>query len=78
MKLSELTIQEVILFVLIIVMLIIGYDHLVLRSKVGDLKWRYEATAIINNHEKLLTEVARILKLSTTPQIPEMQQEQKK
>ncbi len=71
----KITTFEIILIILILVVLVIGVDHLLLRQRYDFMKWQYEATGIINGHEKILMDISKRLQVPITPSITEKDKE---
>lgn len=67
----KLTAHEVILIVLILVVVALGVDHLILRQRISWQKWQFEATGIINNHDRSISELLKAYKVSPLPPMPE-------
>ena len=66
------------LFIIFILIVIgIGVDHVILRTKYEFMKWQNEATVIINNHDILLKRITDQMKVQTTPIIPEKEPHKK-
>lgn len=57
--------------------MVIGIDHVILRTKYDFLKWQNEATVIINNHDILLKRITDQMNVQRTPSIPEQGQHKK-
>ncbi len=74
---KKLTFGEVLLIILVILILVIGADHLVLRTKYDFLKWQNEATTVITTHDILLKRITDQMNIPRTPPVPSQGQEKK-